>query len=175
MRLSKFMSYILRHDPQKFGLEPDSHGFVGVRDLLTVLGDRYGVVDASDLERAVRDCPKRRFEIRGEKIRARYGHSIDVTLDIPPCQPPELLFHGTSPAMKDSILEEGIKPMRRKYVHLSKTTKEAFQLGHRKSKNPIVFTVEAREAHEEGIRFYDMDLIVLTEEVPARFIRIAGQ
>ena len=175
MRLSKFMSYILRHDPRKFGLEPDSYGFVAVQDLLTVLADRYGELDISDLKGAVQDCPKRRFEIRGEKIRARYGHSIDVMLDAQPCQPPEFLFHGTSPAMKGSILEEGIKPMKRKYVHLSKTTEEASQLGNRKSKNPVVFTVKAREAHEQGIRFYDMDLVVLTEEVPARFIRFAGE
>ena len=175
MRLSKFMSYVLRHDPQKFGLEPDSYGFVGVQDLLGVLGERFGLVDAFDLERVVQDCPKRRFEIRDERIRARYGHSIDVTLDIPPCRPPELLFHGTSPAMKGSILKEGVKPIKRKYVHLSKTTEDALQVGHRKSKNPIVFTVKAREAHEQGIRFYDMDLIVLTEEVPARFIRFADE
>jgi putative RNA 2'-phosphotransferase len=169
------MSYILRHDPQKFGLKLDSYGFVAVQDLLGVLGERFGAVDASDLKRAVEDCPKRRFEIRGESIRARYGHSIDVMLDVPPCRPPELLFHGTSPAMKDSILEEGVKPMKRKYVHLSKTTQEALQVGHRKSKSPIVFTVKAREAHEQGIRFYDMDLVVLTEEVPARFIRSADE
>lgn len=169
------MSYVLRHDPQKFGLKADSYGFVGVQDLLGVLGDRFGLVDVSDMERLVEDCPKRRFEIRGKKIRARYGHSIDVMLDIPPCQPPELLFHGTSPAMKDSILEEGVKPMKRKYVHLSKTTEEAFQVGHRKSKSPIVFAVKAREAHEQGIRFYDMDLVVLTEKVPARFIQFAGE
>lgn len=169
------MSYVLRHDPQKFGLEPDSYGFVDVQDLLGVLGDRFGLVDALDLERVVQDCPKRRFEIRDERIRARYGHSIDVKPDVPPCRPPELLFHGTSPAMKDSILEEGVKPMKRKYVHLSKTTEEAFRVGHRKSKNPIVFTVKAREAHEQGIRFYDMDLVVLTEEVPVRFIRFANE
>lgn len=175
MRLSKFMSYVLRHDPQKFGLETDSHGFVGVQDLLGVLGERFGLVDASDLEKLVQDCPKRRFEIQGEKIRARYGHSIDVKPDIPACQPPELLFHGTSPAMKDSIREEGVKPMKRKYVHLSKTTEEAFQVGHRKSKSPIVVTVKAREAHEQGIKFYDMDLVVLTKEVPARFVQFAGE
>jgi putative RNA 2'-phosphotransferase len=175
MRISKFMSYILRHDPQKFGLEPDSYGFVAVQDLLGVVGDRYGELDASDLKRTVQDCPKRRFEIRGDRIRARYGHSIDVMLDAQPCQPPELLFHGTSPAMKESIIEEGVKPMKRRYVHLSKTTEEAFQVGHRKSKNPIVFTVKAREAHEEGIKFYDMDLVVLTEEVPARFVRFADE
>lgn len=169
------MSYALRHQPQKFGLKPDIHGFVPVQDLLLVLRDRYGNVQPSDIENLVGDCPKRRFEIRGEKIRARYGHSIHVMPDIEACQPPELLYHGTSPAMKNAILQDGIKPMRRKYVHLSKTTEEAFQVGSRKSKNPIVLAVQARGAHDQGIRFYDMGLVVLTEEVPAKFVQFSDQ
>jgi len=169
------MSYILRHDPHRFGLEPDSCGFVAVQDLLAVLRDRHGDLESSDLEKAAQDGPKRRFEIRGEKIRARYGHSIDVILDIPPCQPSELLFHGTSPAMKESIPEEGIKPMKRKYVHLNETTEEAFQVGGRKSKNPIVFTVKAKGAYEQGITFYDIGLVVLTEVVPASFVQSADE
>jgi putative RNA 2'-phosphotransferase len=169
------MCYALRHQPQKFGLKPDPYGFVGVDALLAVLRDRYGSVQPSDIEIVVQGCPKRRFEIREEKIRARYGHSIDVRLDAKACQPPELLYHGTSPAMKDSILEEGIKPMKRKYVHLSKNTVEAVHVGRRKSKNPIVFAVEAEEAHDQGIRFYDMGLVVLTAEVPARFVLFADE
>ena len=175
MRLSKFMSFARRHQPGKFGLEPDAYGFVSVQDLLGIPGNRYGDLDTSDPEKAVQDCPKRRVEIRGEWIRARYGHSIDVMLDAQPCQPPERLYHGTSPAMKGSRLEEGIKPMKRKYVHLSRTTEEAFQLGSRKSKNPAVCAVEAKETHDEGIRFDDMGLVVLTREVPARFVRFADE
>jgi len=170
--LSKFMSFVLRHKPQNFGLVPDQYGFVNVQDLLTVLKNRYGNVQSSDIEAVVQNCPKKRFEIKGEKIRARYGHSIDVMLDREPFCPPDFLYHGTSPAMKDTILTEGIKPMRRKFVHLSKTKEEAFQVGRRKSKNPIVFVVEAKEAYQRGVKFYDMGVVVLTEAVPAEFIQL---
>ncbi len=169
--LSKFMSFVLRHKPQNFGLVPDQYGFVEIEDLLSVLKNRYGDIQSSDVENVMQNCPKRRFEIKGEKIKARYGHSIDVMLDKEPSPPPDFLYHGTSPAMKVAILAEGIKPMRRKFVHLSKTEEEAFQLGRRKSKNPIIFTVKAKEACQRGIKFYDMGVVVLTETVSAEFIQ----
>jgi len=170
--LSKFMSLVLRHDPESFGLSPDQHGFVKIGDLLTVLRKRYGDIQVSDIETVVQNCPKKRFEIRGEKIRAKYGHSIDVILDQKPSEPPDHLYHGTAPAMMGSILKEGLKPMRRKFVHLSKTKEEAFRVGQRKSKNPVIFIVKAKEAHQRGIKFYDMGVVVLTEMVPPEFIRI---
>jgi putative RNA 2'-phosphotransferase len=175
LRLSKFISFVLRHKPENFGLRLDTFGFVKISDLLTVLQNRYGSVDLSDIERVVKDCPKRRFEIRGDKIRARYGHSIQVQLDIQPSEPPEYLYHGTSPAMKNAILAEGIKPMRRRYLHLSKSKDEAFQVGRRKSKSPLVFTIKAKEAFHNGIKFYDMGIVVLSESMPSEFIELANE
>lgn len=166
------MSFVLRHDPQSFGLFPDQYGFVKIQELLTALKNRYGAIKASDIEKVVQDCPKRRFEIKGEKIRAKYGHSIDVVLDQDPSEPPDHLYHGTSPAMINSILKDGLKPMKRKYVHLSKMKEDAFQVGRRKSKNPVIFIVKAKEAYRRGIKFYDMGLVVLSETVPPEFIQL---
>jgi len=172
--LSKFMSFVLRHKPENFGLRLDPFGFVNTRDLLLVLQNRYGRVQSSDIENVVRDCPKGRFEIRGEKIRARYGHSVEVQLDTDPSEPPEYLYHGTSPAMKNTILAEGLKPMKRRYVHLSKSKEEAFQVGSRKSKSPAVFTIKAKEASKKGIEFHDMGVVVLGEFIPSEFIELAS-
>lgn len=170
--LSKFMSFVLRHKPENFGLRLDPFGFVDIGDLLSVLQNRYGKVDLSDIERVVKNCPKRRFEIKGEKIRARYGHSLPVQLDIEPSEPQEYLYHGTSPAMTNTILGEGLKPMKRRYVHLSKSKEEAFQVGRRKSKSPVVFTIKAKEAFQKGIQFYDMGVTVLAEFVPSEFMEL---
>jgi putative RNA 2'-phosphotransferase len=170
--LSKFMSFVLRHKPENFGLRLDSYGFVQLGDLLSVLQNRYGNVQLSDLEKVVRNCPKGRFEIKEEKIRARYGHSIEVQLDTRSSEPPEYLYHGTSPAMENTILDEGLKPVKRRYVHLSKNKEEAFQVGSRRSRNPIVFTIKAREAFQSGIKFYDMGIVLLSECVPSEFIEL---
>jgi putative RNA 2'-phosphotransferase len=172
MGLSKFMSFVLRHKPGNFGLKLDPFGFVEINDLLSVLQNRYGNVQLSDIERVVKNCPKKRFEIKGGKIRARYGHSIEVLLDTEPSEPPLYLYHGTSPAMKNTILSGGLKPMKRRYVHLSKSKEEAFQVGGRKSKNPIVFAVKAKEAFQRGTRFYDMGVTVLAEFVPSEFVEL---
>lgn len=172
--LSKFMSFVLRHKPENFGLRLDPFGFVYIRDLLLVLQNRYGKVLLSDIERVVKNCPKGRFEIRGERIRARYGHSVEVQLDTQPSEPPENLYHGSSPAMKNTILAEGLKPMKRRYVHLSKSREEALQVGSRKSKSPTVFAIKAREASKKGIKFHDMGVVVLGEFIPSEFIELAS-
>jgi putative RNA 2'-phosphotransferase len=170
MVLSKFMSLVLRHKPLNFGLTPDQYGFVSMEDLLCVLRNRYRDVQCSDIEAVLANCPKSRFEIKEQNIRARYGHSIDVKLDKEPVQPPESLFHGTSSSREGSILREGIKPMNRKYVHLSKNKHEAWEIGRRKTKNPIILTVKAREAFQKGMKFYDMGGVVLTQMIPAEFV-----
>ena len=172
--LSKFMSFVLRHKPENFGLRLDPFGFVNTKDLLLVLQNRYGKVLLTDIERVVENCPKGRFEIKGDNIRARYGHSVEVQLDTRPSEPPEYLYHGTSPAMKNSILAEGLRPMKRRYVHLSKTKEEAFQVGGRKSKNPAVFTIKAKEACQNGIKFHDMGVVVLGEFIPSEFMELAS-
>lgn len=173
--LSKFMCLVLRHKPQNFGLVSDRYGFVSFEDLLDALKDRYGDVQASDVETVVRDCPKQRFEIKGRNIRARYGHSIDIELDVGCSPPPDVLYQGTSPPMKDTVLAQGLKPMKRRYVHLSKTKREAFEVARRKSKIPTIFIVKAREAYEEGVEFYDIGAVVLTEALPAEFVRLAQE
>ncbi len=173
--LSKFISLVLRHRPGDFGLLPDRYGFVDLRSLMGLLKGRFRGVRLSDVEKVVQSCPKNRFEIKNGKIRARYGHSIDVVLDSPLCLPPDELFHGSSPAIVARILSEGLKPMGRRYVHLSKTTDEAYKVGKRKSKNPIIFVVKAKEGRKGGIKFYDMGLVVLTEAVPPEYIMLAAE
>ena len=170
--LSKFMSFVLRHKPQNFGLIPDQYGFVDLYAFFIVLRDRYRNIELSDIRKVVQNCPKQRFEIKGDKIRARYGHSLEVILDTAPSEPPDYLYHGTSPAMKHAILTEGLQPIVRKYVHLSKTREDAFQVGRRKSKNPIIFAVTAKDAHHKGIKFYDIGMVVLTEQIPIEFLEL---
>jgi putative RNA 2'-phosphotransferase len=170
MVLSKFMILVLRHKPFNFGLTPDQYGFVSMEDLLCVLRNRYQDVQCSDIETVVANCPKNRFETKGQNIRARYGHSIDVKLDKEPMQPPEFLFFSTISSREEDIFREGIKPMSRKYVHLSINKHEAWEVGRRKTKNPIVLNVKAREAFQKGVKFYDMGGVVLTQIIPSEFV-----
>ena len=98
VRLSKFLSKVLRHKPEMIGLELDQNGWVDVEQLLMACRNHGVPMDRTVLERIVATNEKRRFAFSedGQKIRANQGHSIVVDLNLKPVQPPERLYHGTA-------------------------------------------------------------------------------
>jgi RNA:NAD 2'-phosphotransferase (TPT1/KptA family) len=98
-QLSKFLSLILRHQPGRFGLELDADGFVGLADVLAAVRRErgWGGVTEAEVREVVASSDKQRFEIVGERIRARYGHSVPRAVAYPEVEPPAILYHGTSP------------------------------------------------------------------------------
>ena len=167
VRLSKRMSHALRHAPWLYELELDEAGWTPVADLLAALG-----VSREQLEGVVRESPKQRFELVDERIRARYGHSVPGRIAGVPGTPPAELYHGTSVAVADRILREGLLPMRRQYVHLSVTREMAESVGRRKGEQVRVLTVDTPAARAAGVEFLRGNEIVwLAEHVPATFLR----
>ena len=134
-KLSKEISYALRHAPWEYELELDSEGFVPVDQLLNAIneGEKYGrPITKSDLEYTIENSDKKRHEIHGEKIRALYGHSTPMRISKETIIPPDQLFHGTTHKALETIMNDGLKPMGRQYVHLSVDTDTAFQVGKRR-------------------------------------------
>lgn len=163
--LSKTLSYYLRHVPEEGDLEMDPQGFVSLDQLLELLRREKG----RDLDRQVfidqLDDPEvERFERRGEAVRATYGHSVEVDLEYPEVDPDSPLYHGTSPRAWKSIREEGLKPMNRQYVHLSRSIEEARRVGHRHASDPVILSVKPEPQH--SLTFYRAGPVVLTERVP---------
>lgn len=88
-----------------------------------------------------------------------------------PTLPPEWLFHGTTPQAASRIHTEGLKTMRRQHVHLSEDIDTARQVALRRTQQPVILRVRARQAYEGGIQFYSgNDKVWLAEPVPADFI-----
>ena len=171
-KLSKYLSYLLRHHPEEAGLELDRMGFTYLDKLLQTLKDtKYSWADKDDIIFLIENSDKNRFEIQSNKIRALYGHSVAVEIN-DPTEPPNILYHGTSPRSLDSILNEGLKSMNRQYVHLSRSKKEAFHVGRRHHKNPIILKIDARSAWKDGIPFYERPDVFLTEMLPPQYISI---
>ncbi len=170
-RLSRFLSYLLRHDPSALGLHLDENGFIPIRTLLGKLrlNARWGWVTKDDLVVMIRASGKSRFEISNERVRATYGHSIRAKIAYPEVPPPSL-YHGTSRKSAAAIEREGLKPAQRQYVHLSSTISEALEVGVRRDSTPAIFAVKAREASAEGIRFYKSRTVFLADMIPARFL-----
>ncbi|MDI6641139.1 MAG: RNA 2'-phosphotransferase [Elusimicrobiota bacterium] len=170
VKLSKFMSYILRHNPKGFNLSIDRNGFVDIDELLEIIRKRYSSVSREMIEELIATSDKKRFEIVNNRIRATYGHTIPVELGLSEVEPPEILYHGTSRNSVVRILKEGLKPMSRQYVHLSVTEKDAFQVGLRRENKPAILKIKAREAFRSGIKFFKSGDVYLVKGISPEFI-----
>lgn len=155
LKLSKLMSYGLRHRPDELGLELDPQGWVSVDALLAGLRARGKRVERADVERIVATNDKKRFAFSedGLRIRASQGHSVEVELGYEPRVPPEVLFHGTATRFLDSILAEGLQPRGRHHVHLSAELATARTVGARHGK-VVILEVAAGRLHAGGQPFW---------------------
>jgi putative RNA 2'-phosphotransferase len=172
--ISKAISHALRHEPWLYELELDEEGWVALSDVVSALqkqGPAWEALDGADIIRAIEHSDKKRHEVVGERIRALYGHSLPGRLKKEVAAPPEWLFHGTSPDGARQILELGLLPMGRQYVHLSLDVEMALAVGRRKAPDPVLIRVEAHRAAEEGICFYlGNDKVWLADAVPPRYL-----
>jgi RNA:NAD 2'-phosphotransferase (TPT1/KptA family) len=170
-KLSKFLSYILRHNPK--GLLLDEEGFAKIEDVLSILGKRFKTqLTEENIKELIILSDKERFEMKDGKIRARYGHSkVEISYKSAEYKkPPQALYHGTSPDSADTILKEGIKPKGRKFVHLSEDLDEAYKVGRRYANCPKVLVIKAKEAYNAGVKFISQKGIWLTKYVPQMFV-----
>jgi len=173
-RVSKLMAYILRHSPEEFGLKPDEEGFVPLEELVNALRRVYPDVTGDFVRKIVENDPKGRYEIRGDKIRARYGHSFEVTLNHEEDRETKILYHGTPRRNLERILREGLKPMKRQFVHLTTSRKEAFETGRRHGKDVVLLIIDADCLRRKGLKVYKAGKNVRTiREVPPECITLA--
>lgn len=171
--ISKFLSYVLRHEPHAIGLALDREGWAEVDALIAGARTAGKELNEALIRAVVAGSDKKRFAISedGSRIRAVQGHSTDsVTIQHEAKVPPEFLYHGTATRFLDSILAEGLRPGERHHVHLSQDIATATTVGQRYGK-PVVLKVEALWMHQQGFKFFQADNGVwLTEHVPSVFI-----
>jgi RNA:NAD 2'-phosphotransferase (TPT1/KptA family) len=135
-RLSKAMAYQLRHEGPNNGVPVDHSGFAAMDDLAHALE-----VDSSLLLAVALHPGEPRYEVRDGRIRALYGHSLDVVIEAAiNVGAPNHLYHGSSWSALDSIMRGGLTPMSRRVVHLTNTAEEAMAVGWRKGA-PLVFEI----------------------------------
>src|SRR5438128_7296476 len=121
IRTSKFLSLILRHEPERFGLKLDNAGWVSVGELLQAVNHQGSTLTLEQLQHLVETSDKKRFAFSedGMRIRASQGHSVEVDLQYEPLSPPEFLYHGTPERFIESIRATGLNKGQRHQVHLS--------------------------------------------------------
>lgn len=169
--VSRYLSLVLRHEPQTAGLTLDAGGWADIDALVAGSGGR---LTRDAVLAAVRDNAKQRFALSpdGRRVRARQGHSITVDLGLELVVPLAQLYHGTVARFLDAILREGLDRRERNHVHLSPDAETAETVGRRRGE-PVVLTVDAAAMHSEGHAFYlSENGVWLTEAVPPRFLTL---
>ncbi|MEZ0065403.1 putative RNA 2'-phosphotransferase [Streptacidiphilus sp. MAP12-20] len=173
---SKFLSRVLRHDPESIGLRLDRAGWVDVKELLAAAAAHGRRMSRAQLDQVVAENDKRRFAFSedGSRIRASQGHTVPVELGYEEAAPPPRLFHGTYPGALDAIRREGLRPMQRHAVHLSPDVATAERVGGRRGR-PVVLTVDAAAMAAAGFAFrVSANGVWLAERVPPEYLSPAA-
>ena len=175
VELSKEISYVLRHNPQQYGLELDEQGWVNVDVLIASLREqgRFKSLSINDLEKMIQVSEKKRHEIYDGKIRALYGHLVKEKIVKEPTKPPDVLYHGTARRFTQSIFDVGLVSKNRQYVHLLEDINTAETVGKRRDEKPTVLKINAKQAWDDGVLFYwGSDNIWLADDIPAKHISL---
>ncbi|MFI9556398.1 RNA 2'-phosphotransferase [Nonomuraea endophytica] len=171
VRVSKYLSKHLRHEPGRIGLELDPNGWTDVGTFLAAAAAHNFPITREELDKAVAQNDKRRFTVEDGRIRANQGHSVPVDLDLPVATPPEVLFHGTVAQVLPAIRAEGLRPMNRHHVHLSPDRETARRVGARRGR-PVILVVDAAAMHASGHDFHlTANGVWLAATVPPVYIR----
>lgn len=171
--ISKFLSLVLRHQPETIGIQLDQGGWTDIAELIEK-ANNYGIkFDREILNHIVATNSKKRFAFNDtlDKIRASQGHSVEIELGYTNQKPPEILFHGTGEKFVQSILDTGLEKRNRQYVHLTIDFDTAVKVGQRHGK-PFVFKVLAEQMYNEKFQFFISDNGVwLTDYVPIKYLK----
>lgn len=169
VRLSKYLSGALRHFPEDVGVDLDEAGWTPLEDLVAAAGEQYDWADRRAVTAVVATDPRGRFEYEpgergdggdaddvaggpaeGGRIRAAYGHSVEVDLESTDDPVPDRLYHGTAPANLESIRRAGLRPIGRQEVHLSASVDRAREVGRRHADEPAVLVIDAARLRSAG-------------------------
>ncbi|MBD2206261.1 RNA 2'-phosphotransferase [Calothrix sp. FACHB-1219] len=174
IKISKFLSKYLRHQPESLGIKLESGGWVNVQELLAACAKHQFPITLQELQEVVANNDKKRFSFdsTGTLIRANQGHSVEVDLQLEPLTPPNVLYHGTGHKSVESIMQTGIAKMSRHHVHLSADIATAKTVGARHGR-PVVFAIDAASMYQAGYQFYCSDNGVwLVDNVPPEYLQI---
>jgi putative RNA 2'-phosphotransferase len=177
--LSRMMAGTLRHFPERFELRMDEHGWVNLYDMVDAFRatrDDLHWLRPRHIQAIVESDEKGRYEIDDEMIRATYAHSVDIDLDLPTHDIPDELFYPATKEEVEQIMRDGLRATDRRYVHLSKTYKNAWEAGSGKADSPTILKVDVRLAEKEGLSImHAASTVYLVNEVPSKYVALAPE
>ncbi len=175
--LARMLALVLRHAPEKFDLEMDINGWIDVKDIIRQFkqsgGKRFHWLRPHHFRAIVETDQKGRYEVRGNTIRATYGHTVEIELDLPTDNIPDALYFPCDPEQTENLLDVGISPGGRAHVHLSASIRSAAEAGHVHFPLPTILEVDTAQMNAAGETIWHAGITVyLTENVPAQYISV---
>jgi putative RNA 2'-phosphotransferase len=175
--LGRTMAGVLRHFPERYGLDMDENGFVDLRDFITALqirNKKFRFLKPHHILGVIETDAKGRYEFRDGKIRATYAHSFEVELDLPQENIPDILYYPTTEEESPILMEIGLKPSDRKMVHLSHSYEDAMEAGLVRTDDPIILEVNTEKARDQGtIIMKAGKTVYVTKETPPDCLSVA--
>ena len=175
IRISKFLSLVLRHQPEVIGITLDENGWTDVDFLLEKINASGTLITKEILAHVVETNSKKRFAFSEDKkmIRASQGHSVEIELGYDSKQPPEILYHGTVKKVLGIIRKTGLQKRERHHVHLSSDIETAQKVGQRHGHEVVILEVQSGKMYRDGFIFFQSDNGVwLTDNVPVEYLHI---
>ncbi len=173
-KISKLISYWLRHKPEDANIKLDKFGWARIEDVLTALKSNNFNFSSNQLIELNNSFDKVRWKIdlTKHKIKATHGHSISIEQELKPEFPNEILYHGTASKNLSGIIKTGLKSGQRQYVHLSETMEMAIEVGRRHGK-PFIIEVDTKKLLHEGWKFYQTEQDVwLTSDIHLKYLEL---
>jgi len=174
--LGRLMAGVLRHFPEKFNLQMDINGWISTSKLCDSFKEArhyYHWLRPWHFEAVALGDEKGRYQVEGDMVRATYGHSIEIELDLPTDDIPETLYYPCEGDDLATHLELGIKAGDRQHVHLSKTITNAMEAGHVRIKRPRILEIETEQAISDGHIIYRAGTTVfLSEDIPSLYLSV---
>lgn len=175
--LARMLALVLRHAPEKFDLEMDINGWIDIKDIIRQFkearGKRFHWLRPHHFTAISETDGKGRYEVRGNTIRATYGHTVEIELDLPTDNIPDALYFPCDPNEAANILDVGISPGGRSHVHLSASIRSAAEAGHVHFSLPTILEVDTAQMHAAGETIWHAGITVyLCESVPSQYLSI---
>lgn len=173
-KLGRIMAGILRHFPERFDLHMEDHGWVDIQDMINSIRAKrtqFHWLRSHHIRAVVSTDPKGRYQIRDDDMRATYGHSLAIDLDLPTDDIPDMLFYPATEEEADIMLEVGLKPSDRKMVHLSMSPDDAKKASAHRVSDPVILEIDTNGTIGDGHKIMKAGKTVfITDEVPASFL-----
>lgn len=187
-KLSKTMSYLLRHEAHKHNLYIESNGFVNLDELIKSNPMKSVHATKELILKVVETDKKGRYELIDRPpmfIRAVQGHSITTIKNEDVLEPITNIFefpvivHGTYYEAWELIKKSGLNKMSRHAIH--------FSIGHMKDENvksgmrtscQVFIEINPITAFYDGIQFFiSKNRVILVPGIngilPAKYIKLA--